>query len=58
MQAKRKLIQGTATYQGEQVDILDAVYVAGMSEVEYMVNYNGPVWVKASWLNNVTWIID
>ena len=58
MQANTKQrIQGTAVYQGERVDILDVVQVAGMREAEYLINYNGPVWVKASYLNLIVWSI-
>lgn len=53
-----QLLKGTAKYQGERVDILDEVYVAGMREPEYLINYGGPIWVKASCLNNIIWFID
>jgi hypothetical protein len=58
MQAQRKAIQGTAWYNGEQVDILDVIQIAGMREAEYLINYNGPTWVKASFLNNIIWSVN
>ena len=50
-------MQGTAWYNGEQVSIIDVIQVAGMPEAEYLIAYNGPTWVKASYLNNITWIV-
>lgn len=51
-------IQAIAKYNGEEVQILDVVQVAGMKEPEYLINYAGPVWVRAYDLDSITWLAD
>jgi hypothetical protein len=56
-QHKSMSIQGTALYKGEPVAIID-VLANSTGKIEYMINYNGPIWVNSSWLTNIVWLIN
>lgn len=51
------MIIAKALYCGELVDVLDVVGNAITGSISYMINYGGPTWVDASYLNRITWII-
>ena len=47
---------GTAKYMYETVTIIDVIHspVAG-GQREYLINYNGPTWVKEYELSNIVY---
>lgn len=55
--ATSKAIQGYATYLGERVTIIDVIGRSN-GKVEYMINYNGPIWVSKSDLAFISWIVE
>lgn len=58
MRTKHKAVIGEGTYQGERVIVCDALYEAnGIVPTEYMINYNGPVWVPADEVTITIWYI-
>lgn len=48
-------MQGMAKYNGENVVIIDIVVNPFSNEREYMINYNGPIWVKEYDLYNIVY---
>lgn len=47
-----------AYYGSEVVEVLDVLGCSYSNKVEYLINYNGPIWVDSSYLTNIVWLIN
>jgi hypothetical protein len=62
-QVKQPAVIGKALYNGEQVDIIDAmpqrvVRNGKLQEIGMvLINYGGAVWVDRTMISNATWIV-